>query len=257
MLRESFSLSRIPEEAKTKMLQLIKDGSSLNKIAKETGLPKTTIYYYFRKLRGRTYFEPEFDLNYSGLEGEIVGIFAGDGSQYHDTKRGHYEVNVHFGKTDYVYYVKDLFGKYFNKKFNLLSESRERFRLRTNSKKISNHFKNYLEYDPKIKHCTVGLKKLNFSEGFLIGFLRGFLDTDGTVCRAADGNIKIVYCTTSKKLAYQIKEILDGFDIICSLRVIIRSGFKDIYHIYLWKRSVKPFLQLVKPYKRKRVGLLV
>lgn len=38
---------------------------------------------------------------FSEKEGEIAGIFAGDGSQYFEPKAYYYEVNVHFGGHNY------------------------------------------------------------------------------------------------------------------------------------------------------------
>ena len=254
MLRESFSLSRIPKQTKAKMLDMIKNGYSLNKISNATGLGKTTIYYYSRKINGKKYFEPEFKLEYSELEGEIAGIFTGDGSQYHDSKRGHYEVNVHFGNTDYSYYVKDLFENYFNKEFRLYNESRGRQRLRTLSKPIFHHFKNYLEYDSKVKHSTVRLKTLKLPDNFLIGFLRGLLDTDGTIALPADRKMRIVYTTTSKNLAWQLKSILAKFDVNSSHYVAKPLSFKEVYHVYILARSNALFLHKVKPFKSKQLG---
>lgn len=257
MLREEFGLSRLPSETKTKMLQMIKGGNSLNKIARETGLPKTTIYYYSKKINGKKYFEPKFNLEYSEAEGEIAGIFAGDGSQYYEPKRCSYQVNVHFGKTDYASYVKKLFEYYFNKKFRLQKESKGRSRLRTNSKKIFHHFKNYLQYDSKIKHSTVRLKALTFPKSFLVGFLRGFLDTDGTIYKRPNGSIRIAYSTTSKTLANQLVKILELFGIKCGYCVAKSSRFKDLHRVYILKGSNELFLKLVKPFKMKRFGPLV
>jgi intein/homing endonuclease len=240
---------------KEKMLKLIKDGLSLNRISKETGLAKTTIYYYSRKIKGKKYFEPEFDLKYSEIEGEIAGIFAGDGSQHHDSKKGSYRINIHFGKTNYVFYVKDLFEGYFNKKFRLNHESRNRARLCTESKKIFFHFKNYLEYDSKIKHSTVKLRSLDLPKEFLLGFLRGFLDTDGTIARCSDRSMRIVYTTTSKELSEQLKEILKQFDVACGGYTAKRLGLKDLYQVYILARSNESFLRLVQPFKRKCLGL--
>ena len=239
------------------MLRMIEENASLNNISKQTGLAKTTIYYYSRKIIGKKYFEPEFELEYSETEGEIAGIFAGDGSQFHDSERGSYQVNVHFGKTDYVFYVKDLFEKYFNKKFRLQQESRGRSRLCTQSKKIFCHFKNYLEYNSRVKHSTVKLKSLNFPEKFLIGFLRGFLDTDGTISLCSDRPMRIVYTTTSKELASQLKTILRKFDIDCGGYTAKRLNLKDLHQVYILARSNEQFLQKVKPFKRKRLGPLV
>ena len=124
-------------------------------------------------------------------------------------------------------------------------------------KKIFFHFKNYLNYDSKVKHSTVCLKNLDFSEKFLIGFLRGFLDTDGTIALCSDRPMRIVYTTTSKKLSKQLNKILVKFDIKCGGYTQKRSGLKDLYHVYILAGSNKTFLKLVKPFKRNVLGPLV
>ena len=36
----------------------IKNGTSINKISKNTGYGKSTIYYYYKKINGKKYKEP-------------------------------------------------------------------------------------------------------------------------------------------------------------------------------------------------------
>ena len=42
-------MSRLKFEVKKEIIDLIKSGRSLNQIIKETGMGKTTIYYYIKK----------------------------------------------------------------------------------------------------------------------------------------------------------------------------------------------------------------
>ncbi|MDO8538381.1 MAG: LAGLIDADG family homing endonuclease [archaeon] len=257
-LSKDFGLSKLGSRKKSNLLAMIKNGDSLNTISQTLGISKTTIYYYSRKIKGgRTYIEPEFETNYSEVEGEVVGIFSGDGSQHYEKKKCHYYVNVHFGHTDYVWYVKKLFENYFNKKFRLQEDKNGNYRLVVVSKKIFMHFKNYIDYIPQIKHCTVRLKNLDFPKKFLIGFLRGLLDTDGTIALCKDRKFRIGYYTTSHSLAQQIKEILCIFDIKCGSCVSKRLGYKDLYQVYILAGSNMLFLETIKPFKQKRLGLLV
>ena len=87
------------------ILQMIKKGISLDKI-----LRKVMIDYPYKNIRGRNYGEPTFRVRGSGKEGEIVGIFAGDGSQHFYKPGYHYRTNIHFGVyPEYIFYVKELF----------------------------------------------------------------------------------------------------------------------------------------------------
>lgn len=199
---------------------------------------------------------------FSETEGEIAGIFAGDGSQYFEPKAGHYEVNVHFGGQNYWYalYVKDLFEKFFNKKFRLQKESLNRFRLRTYSKEIFHFFKNYLDYIPQIKHSTVKLKTIDFPMEFKIGFLRGMLDTDGCIRHIHNENrTRIFFCTTSGELSTQIRNLLYEFGINNGRYVSIRKyrNEKPVYYVNIWKDSADKFINLIKPLKAEFDGLVV
>ncbi len=252
-MEEEFAQSRIPSKQKEKMLVLIREGESLNSITRETGLPKTTIYYYFRKIKGRTHSIADFTSGYSKEDGEIAGIFAGDGSQTKG-KKCNYCVNIHFGETDYIFYVKDLYEKYFNKEFRLAKYKNGTPKLVTHSKKIFYHFHKYLDYVPSSKHCTVKLKMSNLTDEFLVGFLKGFLDTDGTIAFPKDRKIRVGYFTTSEELSKQLELILNKFNIGCGRYVNSRKGYKDIYQLFIYADAVDSFLNLVKPYKIRRLG---
>lgn len=241
----------LPPEVKEVLISKIKQGDSINSISKSLGLWKSTIYHHYKKVRGKLYQPPHFITEASEKEGEIVGIFAGDGSQFFEPKKFNYEVNVHFGghKQAYAEYVKTLFERYFNKKFRLNKEKAGTLRLRTQSKAIFNYFSQYISYQPQIKHCTVYLKNLNLPIGFKIGFLRGLIDTDGSVLSKKGKTYNITYYTTSNMLANQIQFLLWERDIISSTYRICQKHYKPIYHVRVLSRSIGTFLKTIQPFK--------
>src|SRR3989344_1607252 len=217
------------------VLDMIRAGDSLNKISRETGLYKSTLYYHYKKIKGKKYKEPKYKIKFSEKEGEIVGILAGDGSQYYYKRNGGYQTTIHFG--DYpnrVEYVKKLYENYFNKNWTTWRGVTKKgfisYRIRVINKKIFDYFKNYLSYIAKHKHDTVKLKNLKLSKRFKIGFLRGWIDTDGTVCQTKNG-LKIAIYTTSKIMAKQIKILFKDLNINTNIYKSIRPPYKDIYII--------------------------
>ena len=241
-------------EVKEEIMKELRKGTSINKISKLLSLGKSTIYYYYKKINGKKYIPPYVQPNYLEKEGEIVGIFAGDGSQYF-AKGGHYQVNVHFGghRKDYAIYVQKLFSDYFCKKFQLSFLNDGKLRLRINSKDIFNYFKNYIEYDSKIKHSTVKLRTLEIPLEFKLGLIRGLVDTDGSVLYSNhDKAIIVFYFTTSENLTKHISLILQELSIehTCTCRNE-KVGRKPLYVICILKKDVYKFLNIVKPFKQK------
>lgn len=170
-------------------------------------------------------------------------------------KGGHYQVNIHFGghREEYANYVQELFYNYFHKKFKLNYNKDGTLRLRIDSKDIYYYFKNYIDYNSKIKHCTVKLKSLAMPQEFKIDFIRGLVDTDGSVLYDKhDDAIRVFYYTTSKELANQIFLILQEFDIgnTCVCRTD-KIGSKPLYTIRVLEGKVYKFLNVVKPFKQK------
>lgn len=242
-------MKRFSGEEKEFVKRLILQNVSLNKISKLVNRKKSTLYHYYKQIKGKKFQEPEFDINFSELEGEIVGIFTGDGSQFYSKNGWHYEVNIHFGNINYCLYVKQLFEKYFKKRFRVEDVGLGRLRLKTESKKIFHHFKNYIDYVPQIKHCTVKLKQLDFPIEFKTGFLRGLIDTDGTVFKTKYGTRRVAFYTTSKNLAEQTRQILAEFGFQANTSISRRLSLKDCYNTYLLSKSVEPFIDLIKPFK--------
>ncbi|MBW2976842.1 LAGLIDADG family homing endonuclease [Candidatus Woesearchaeota archaeon] len=247
-------MTRLSLELKKEIVNQINNGTSINKISQFLGVYKSTIYYYYKKVKGKRYAPPYVKPNFSGTEGEIVGIFAGDGSQFLVKKRGHYQVTIHFGghNTIYAEYVRQLYHDYFNKNFRLAKSNDGTIRLLIYSKDIFYYFKNYIEYNPKIKHCTVRLRSINIPLKFKLGFIKGLVDTDGSVLYDRhDKAVRIFYYTTSKELAKQISLILQELSITHTCICRDKINRKPLYVIRITKKEVNKFLNIIKPFKEK------
>ncbi|MFC1774931.1 LAGLIDADG family homing endonuclease [Nanoarchaeota archaeon] len=225
-------------------------GYSINEISREEGLSRATIYYHSKKFSGGKCLLPVFKISATDIEGE-VGIFAGDGSQYFYPKDYHYEIKIHFGNKnlEYAQYVKNLFSECFNKRFRL-QQCKGGTVVRIRNKVIFNYFHLYLDYISSKKHCTVKLKTLKLPNKFLIGFLKGFFDTDGCLRYDSIGRRKrAFYTTTSKTLADQIIMLLGQQGVLAYLYVCRHPTNKTRYQIQLSDRSIDNFLKVIRPFK--------
>ncbi len=226
---------------------LTKDGKSLQHISNITGIKKTTIYYHTRKLKGKSIQMPIIRFDSDEKLGEAIGIFTGDGSLYFEPGRYHYQVRVHFGikNLNYLNHVKDLFDASFGKKFLIKMDGPRKFVLQIYSKEIFAFFHDFLDFESRDKSKSVSLKeKFLKNEVFAKGFLRGLLDTDGTISKTKNG-IKIAFYTSSHKLAQQISFLLKMFEI----RHGITSSRKGQYNVYILKKDNNRIVKLLKPFK--------
>ena len=228
---------------------LAKHGESLNKISKRLGIKKTTVYYHFRKFKGKTIIKPKFNFNSDEELGEVIGIFAGDGSYYFDPKRYNYQIRIHFGIMNirYMKYVKNILGRGFGKNFNDKKDGPNKIILEICSKDIANFFFRYLNFESSDKSKTVCLKS-SFLEKrrFVIGFLRGLLDTDGTICICKTG-MRIAFYTSSQQLSIQISKSLGHLNIqhgISSSR-----SRQNQYNVYILSGDNDKIKKILFPFK--------
>lgn len=231
----------------TKIEKLAGNGRSLNEIASLLNIKKTTAYYHFRKIRMRTMVKPKIKFDSDEELGEVVGIFAGDGSFYFEKKNYHYQLRIHFGikNVDYLKYVKNLLEKSFGKKFNVKKDGNKKLVLQTYSRDIIEFFFRFLDFESSIKSKTIFLKrKFLTNKIFLKGFLKGLLDTDGTISTTKYG-IKIAFYTSSNKLARQISRSLNDFKI----KHGITSSRESQYNVYILKGDNNKIVKLLKPFK--------
>lgn len=228
-----------------KLTSLTSSGSSLNKISKELKLRKTTVYYHFRKIRGRTYQKPIFKFESDKLLGEIIGIFAGDGSSYFSKQNYHYQIRIHFGIRNSVYtdYVKLLFEKSFGKNFLRKKDGPDKEVLQILSKDVRLFFHKFLIFDDKDKSHSVKIKDsyINNRE-FMLGFIKGIFGTDGTI-----SGRKTAFYTSSEILKNQIVNFLEENKIKNSTYPDNRTKL-PVYQIYIWKENVNRFNGLIIPF---------
>ncbi|MAG91880.1 hypothetical protein CMO83_04350 [Candidatus Woesearchaeota archaeon] len=248
-------MRKLTQIKKDNINELLHWGYSKHEISRILNIPRSTVIRH-SFIKGK-YNRPikKFTTSYTQVDGEVVGIFAGDGSQYYEPKGGSYEVTIHIGRKneEYLEYVKGLFENHFNKGF-WVSKDKACFKLRTKSKAMFEYFSNYLDYNSKIKHSTVKLKSLNLPRDFKIGFLKGFLDTDGTIIHIEkEKRTRASYCTTSEQLSKQVHIVLNQFEIRNSIYVCNRNrgNEKTVYYVEILKSSVDNFISLTKPLKAR------
>ena len=123
------------------------------------------------------------------------------------------------------------------------------------NKEMFDFYKIYLDYNSNHKHDTVKLKTFDLPPKFIIGFLRGLLDTDGCICLSKH-QLRIIYTTTSKELANQIKKLLQNWDIDSNIQINLRKGYKALYIIQIRSKSFDTFLKIIKPFKAQKFGLV-
>src|SRR4030042_224184 len=231
-------------------INMIKEGISLNKINKKTRIQKSSLYYHYKKIKGKKYLVPKIDKFDMEKIGEFIGIFAGDGSFFFDKKRCHYSIRIYTGlyEKEYRKYLKKFLKKFFGKASRTYQDNK--LNVVTNeyySKIIYEFILEYLAWN-KNKTKTIRLKNIRkHSREFLIGFIRGLLDTDGGIYKPKK---KVAFGTASKKLAFQIKEILEILG--------IKPGFykyknKDFWYIDIYGERSKKFMEIIKPNNPNKV----
>ena len=231
------------------VIRLTREKHSLNQISEELNIPKSTAYYHFRKIRGKTFKQAKIGFASKKEEGEALGIFAGDGSLCFVPKRHYYFIRIHLGKEDYAKKVCEKYSKCFQKKFRIAREGNRRI-VCTYSKKIYQYFLSKLDFEPKNKAAQICLKEYPRDNSFKKGFLSGLLDTDGTITRNA-----IAYYTISKRLADQASQML--FE-LCIQNSIYKGKKRPganypLYTIKILSGSRSEFIKKISSHKVKRL----
>jgi len=254
-------MPRLTPRIKSNMMDLIHEGKSLNSIVKLTGIGKSTIYYHFRKIKGRTIKQVKFNFNDEHL-GEFCGIFAGDGYSFYHKKHGAYNVSFFFNNISENRYASEL-GELFHHLFGKPPLKMVRYDtnvvvLRYQSKAIYDLLNKYIEWDrthitiypdgKKIcrKSHTVNLKQDTYSNSFKIGFIRGSIDSDGHINA---GRRRAMFASASRFLATTIRKFLDELNIECYYNTIKsnRPNEVDMHHIEIRPFDFNNFMTLINP----------
>lgn len=197
---------------KNRIRDLAAKGESVNSIKERLGLPKSTVYYHFRKEVGQKQKENALKLPEDDeIIGELCGIFAGDGNFY-NRGDGHYKIDFVLNHND----------EYWQKLANHLESVLEkrpadyhekphsRTKLRYYSRDLYDLFRKYLSWEESSKTSTISLKNKDMNTEFQIGFIRGLIDTDGYKEKKFR---RYIYGTVSEELRNNFSYILDDLGI--------------------------------------------
>ena len=237
---------RLTKKEIKKINLLVNKGYSLNSISKILNKSKTTIYYHFKKIKGRTYTSIQINLTNEELTGEFIGLFAGDGC-LNTTKDYRHRTFLCFNTKEEKYtnnLIENVLIVIFGKR-PMIYRQEHRLYLFYYSKQIHNLIYQYLKWNKKYrKTYSVELKEKIHCQDFIKGFLRGCVDSDGYISQN-----KISFATVSPGLKNDISHFLNEMDISHSARLYRekRENRKDIYHISIKKKDYVNFLKIIKP----------
>jgi hypothetical protein len=239
-------MKRINKQELERIKELIKEGKSIKQICRDINRCRTTVWKYFRKIKGRTMIPIVVNEENDELIGEFMGLFAGDGCVY-TTNNYCYRTYLCFN-TNEEEFVNDLIEKVllilFKKKPWIFIRE-HRLTLCYCSKNIHKFIEKYLEWNKEDrKTYSIKLRNQEFSTDFMIGFIRGSLDSDGYLSEKA-----INFASVSPGLIDNISEFLDNFNFTYSIKKYKekRPNRKDMCHINIWKKDFNRFLELIKP----------
>ncbi len=232
-------------EKRLEIIRLINEGVSIPKISKRLQIGKSTIYYHYKKIKGRKIQLIKIP-NDPKVLGEFLGAFSGDGSFCYQRKTWHYTIRFHLHRFDdaqYADYLTKLVESNFGKKMSISYVEPNASILKIHSKEIYKLIKEYLVILPS-KSLSVSLKKPleDLSDEFLSSFVRGVVDTDGSV----DKHGRIILGLISHDLISQISLILERFGIEhrCTVRKT-KPEWHNLHIITINKEPSKIYLQKI------------
>ncbi len=247
-------------QIREKVLQLLFEGKSLNCIKKETGVKKTTIYYYMRKIYGRKIPVVTMDTTNILRNAEILGFFAGDGNFYYDLKEGSYKTilsfNAYTEKHLHEYYTHSLYLLTNKKAYCYLVKNNE-LRTQLKAKEFYVFIKNHLTWDEnltKTKSVQIRDKELLKDKEFCQGFLRGLIGSDGYISK---DHKEVTFGSTCLALTKDFISCLDTLSIAHSQIRVQKDpeGIEaDFFAVRIYRKDQILFFTLVQPIKISAPG---
>lgn len=240
-------MKRLTKNQKIKISKFIKQGKSLNCISKNFGVGKTTIYYYMRKINGKKIKPIIIDKSDEQKIGEFIGLFAGDGSYFFEKYTHIHRIRIHLNKkeVDIIRHYSKVIEKLFGKSPNLVDE-KYCVALELRSKEVINFIRTYLEWCDKKTYTVRLVKTYTPSKDFLMGFLRGLIDSDGYVRRTS---AEVHFGSTSVNLHKNFIDALTIMKIKSKCNTQITKSNRIFYHSRIAKDDAIRFISLVKPIK--------
>ncbi|MFB3888848.1 MAG: LAGLIDADG family homing endonuclease [Candidatus Bathyarchaeia archaeon] len=190
--------------------RLVKNGMSLRKVAKQTGISYTTAHRCASQF-SKKQSSIDFDFLSEREIGYIVGFFVGDGSRVCDKRTGHY--GAQFGldarrDSEITSFLRKLFEKS-GKRVTLYSEGNWLV-MRVYSKKFLTFLERFVSYeDIGGQTKKVLTRPFDWSCDFSFGFLGGLIDADGHVYRnkRRSGHFGADITTVNTRLVGQLVDL--------------------------------------------------
>ena len=232
---------------------LAAEGESVNTIKDKLDLPKSTVYYQFKKEVGQKQRENQLQIPMDEeVRGEICGVFAGDGNFYEDKN---YKYRVKFTlniKDEYWRELAAFLEKNFSKEPRVNhQEDYNRTNLRYESKKLIDFLREKLDWSEEDKTGTIRLKDLDYRRDFEIGFLRGLLDTDGFVSKKQN---RVTFNSVSEDLTKDVSRILreNQIDHEIVRDVDKRENCRDMYRARITGSEIENLIEIIEPRHPKK-----
>jgi intein-encoded DNA endonuclease-like protein len=243
MLGQYFILmKRLTETQRELIKKMAKDGLSLISIIKKIRLPKSVVYYWFVKEKGKKIKPIKICNDLEEEIGEIMGVFAGDGNFYLDSNY-RYRIRFYLSKDEIKYAKKlnNLLKKVYGKCGNIIFY-RNMLIIDIHGKAIIEHIKTFLQWEGK-KTYSIRLKKdpSEYSLEFLRGFCRGVFNAEGWIFKN-----NLMMSSVSKTLINNISESLNLLK-VPHLKTVWKSKAKKklSYAIFFNKANTIIFLQKI------------
>jgi len=231
----------LSNDERENIILLLKLGYSINEINKITHKSKGTIYTYYKKLFGKKIK----DVSINEADDEFIG---------------EYMIRFFFNCNDLSHnsQLVEFFSKNFEKSPNIYKE--ENVLIFTYiSKKLFKFLLNFVVWDISVdilgrnrKSRTIYLKPRDYSLNFKIGFLRGFMDSDGHI-----SNKKIQFSSASQRIMDKTMSFLleCGFiDMNYYFYEEKRKNRVGMYHIALNKSERMNFFRRVQPRNLRKLN---
>jgi len=243
-------MRRLTPKEKKKIHRLLTEGKSLYFISRKLNLGKTTVYYHTRKIIGRKIKLIKVNEADDEKIGEFLGMFAGDGHYFRDKVNHKYIIRLSIGISESE--IKDYYSNIITFVFGKsprIYEQKSVYIIEISSKEVVNFIKKYLKWIDGFKTQTIKLigDIDNYSIGFIKGFLRGLIDSDGYVRKERQ---EIYFGTVSKCLLENFTSGLKKFNF--KFKVYEQkqpTGSKIFYKVRLSGDEVINFCRMIKPIK--------
>lgn len=240
------------EEEIQKIKNYTSKGRSINQIKNILGLPKSTVYYHFRKEVGQKQKRNQLQIPESEeVRGEICGVFAGDGNHFYDEKKYEHRIKITLNaKEDYWKILAKFLEKQLGKPPHI-HHYNSRTIIDYSSKALYQLLDSNLYWETGNKTETIRPKRAKSSKEFKIGFLRGLIDTDGYM---APDHRRYSVTSISKDMILASARFLTSLGIDNKIREYTdeRENHRKIYFLQIFGNSAIKLNEKVEPRNPKR-----